>query len=89
MCLRPVVGDTACSRGGPGSGSFFGKRTEDVRSKVSPLTKDALEKLWRSLGYDTESAWLADLLDIVAHGQERVASLQRERLRRVAGIGRE
>lgn len=69
--------------------SMFGKRTEDARTKVSAFTKERLTELWRSLGYRTESEFLADLIELRVHGVEHVERLHASRLRAVVGKGRE
>lgn len=69
--------------------SSFGKRTADVRTKLAPQTKEALGNKWRELGYSSEADYLADLIEIAVHGLDYVASLQEERLRKIAGIGKE
>ena len=72
-----------------GNSSAFGKRTQAVRSLIPAVTKDALERLWRALGYPSESEFLAELIEIRVHGVEHVESLRRARVRAVAGIGTE
>lgn len=69
--------------------SLFGKRTEDVRTRVSPFTKEKLCALWRALGYRTESEFIAELIEIRVHGLRHVETLHGARVRAVAGIGKE
>lgn len=69
--------------------SLFGKRTVDVRSKVAPETADALERLWRSLNFQTESEFLAQLIETRVHGVDHVMTVHRQRVLAVAGKGNE
>jgi hypothetical protein len=69
--------------------SPFGKRTEEVRTRLALETKTALGTKWRRLGYSTEAEYLADVIEIAVHGFDRVSSIQLERLRDIAGIGKE
>lgn len=64
--------------------SMFGKRTEDVRTRLAGYTKEKLSELWRSLGYRTEAEFLAELIEIRVHGLEHVNKLHADRLRAVA-----
>lgn len=72
-----------------GAGSVFGKRTDKVSALVSTETKEALRALWRELGYESESEFVAHLIEIRVHGLEHVRSVHVDRLRAVAGIGEE
>jgi len=67
---------------------LFGKRTHDKRTKVSDATAEKLPGIWRSLGYTSQAHFLADLIEIRVCGVEHVATVQRDRLLEVAGIGR-
>lgn len=69
--------------------SLFGKRTRDKRTKVSDFTDEKLQELWRALGYTTEAAFLAELIEIRVHGVAHVEKLHGDRVRAVAGLGTE
>lgn len=69
--------------------SPFGKRTHGVRTRISEETAVVLDEKWRSLGYKTEAEYLAELIEIAAHGLPQVLRLQEERLCAIAGIGTE
>jgi len=69
--------------------SLFGKRTRDTRFRISEFTAEKLAHLWRSLGYRTESEFLADLIELRVHGLDHVEKLHRDRLRAVSGGGKE
>lgn len=79
--------DPAFSRGE--RPSMFGKRTEDARTRLSSFTKEKLSEVWRSLGYRTEAEFLAELIELRVHGVEHVERLHTDRLRAVAGKGKE
>ena len=68
--------------------SSFGKRTEDVRTKLALPTKTGLSKKWRELGYSSEADYLADLIEIAVHGLDYVSTIHLERLKKIAGMGR-
>lgn len=70
-----------------GQASQFGKRTAAVKTLVAEETKEALRALWRSLDYQTESEFLAHLIEVRVHGLDHVSSLTLNRLQQVAGIG--
>jgi adenine-specific DNA glycosylase len=69
--------------------SPFGKRTDDVRTKVARDTKLALIAKWHALGYATEADYLADVIEIAVHGFDRVSTIALDRLKKIAGIGHE
>ena len=69
--------------------SPFGKRTHEVRTRVSEATAVVLDEKWHSLGYVTEAEYLAELIEIAVHGLEHVLRLQQERLYAIAGMGKE
>lgn len=69
--------------------SPFGKRTEEVRTRLAAQTKEALRLKWRELGYDTEAEYLADVIEIAVHGFDRVSTIALDRLKKVAGIAKE
>lgn len=72
-----------------GTSSAFGKRTEDAKTKLAPITKEELRRLWGDLGYQTESEFLAHLIEIRVHGLQHVETIAKDRLAAVAGIGTE
>lgn len=69
--------------------SPFGKRTHEVRTRISEETSLVLAEKWRSLGYKTEAEFLAELIEVTTHGLPQVRRLQEERLCAIAGIGKE
>lgn len=69
--------------------SPFGKRTAKVQTKVSEETKLLLAVRWRDLGYTTEAAYVAELLECAAHGVEEVLKLQENRLLAIVGMGQQ
>jgi len=81
----PPDDDIAFSRSG--TSSAFGKRTEPAKTHLAPQTKEALRRLWGDLGYQTESEFLAHLVEIRVHGLEHVETVAKDRLAAVAGIG--
>ena len=73
----------------PDRASLFGKRSEPARTLLAPATKEGLTELWRSLGFSSESEFIANLIETRVHGQGTVEKLAVERLRRASGIGQE
>lgn len=69
--------------------SLFGKRTEEVRTRLAPFTKEKLGELWRALGYRTEAEFIAELIEIRVHGVRHIETLHGARVRAVAGIAKE
>lgn len=67
--------------------SPFGKRTEKAQTKISPETKVALAEKWHCMGYRTEAEYLAELIELAAHGVDAVLSLQKDRLLSIVGMG--
>lgn len=65
---------------------MLGKCTEDVKTRVSFSTKEAIQKL----AHDTqmsESEYVRTILQIHVHGLDTVQSLQQDRINRVANAG--
>lgn len=76
---------TALSRSG--TSSIFGKRTQGAKTKLAPITKEGLGRIWRELGYQTEGEFIAHLIEIRVHGLEHVTNVAQARLAAVAGNG--
>ena len=89
---RRHMDDTAATcQGGAGFSrstglpSRMGKATADLKTKVPDEVKFAFAKLASSCGL-TESELLRDMVVLRLYGSETVLSMQRERLRMVAGV---
>lgn len=75
---------TALSRNG--TSSPLGKRSEEVRAKVTAEIKDALARACREVGM-SESEFLSVLLEVRFGGIDHAAKLHADRIKAVAGIG--
>lgn len=72
-----------------GHSNPFGKLTAEIgKVRVSEETHEALEKEARSAGM-TLQEFVRQVLEIRAHGFDMVAKIQADRLRVVAGLGKE
>lgn len=71
----------------PARGHVFGKRTEPLKTLVAPETKAIHEKRFRLLGYQTMSEYLAEMLEVSAHGLHDTQTVHTERLAAVSSIG--
>lgn len=67
---------------------LFGKCTEEVRTKVSFGTKEALAQLAHDAQM-SESEYVRTVLMIHVHGKEDVYRLHEERINKVASRGKE
>lgn len=67
-----------------GTSSPLGKRTEEVRAKVTGEIKDALGKACRDVGM-SESEFLSVLLEVRFGGLDHAAKLHTDRIKLVAG----
>ena len=68
--------------------SPFGKRTAKVQTWIADHTKILLAQKWMSLGYATESEYVAEVLEAAVHGKTEVMKIHEARLNQVLGIGR-
>lgn len=66
--------------------NMFGKCTEDVKTKVSYATKEAIQKKAHEAGV-SESEYIRTLLQIHIHGLESVQRLHLEKINRVVNAG--
>lgn len=76
---------TALSRNGVSSP--LGKRTEEIRAKVTAEIKDALLVACRDVGM-SESEFLSVLLEVRFGGIDHAAKLHADRIKAVAGMGK-
>jgi hypothetical protein len=68
--------------------SPFGKRTAKVQTWIADHTKVLLAQKWMSLGYATESEYVAEVVEAAVHGRAEVLKIHAARLDEVLGIGR-
>lgn len=71
-----------------GVSSPLGKRTEEVRAKVTGEIKDKLSQACRDVGM-SESEFLSVLLEVRFGGIDHAAKLHTDRIRVVAGMSDE
>lgn len=64
--------------------SALGKATEPIKSMLPMEVKDDLTKLWRSLGYGSESDFLRELVMVRLYGSDFMANLHAQRIRGVS-----
>lgn len=74
---------TAFSRGA----GFFGKCTDELKTKVPIEIRELADRRARELGMTT-SEWLRDVALIALLGEDMVLSMYQDRVRSVAGAGR-
>ncbi len=67
---------------------MFGKCSEEVKTRVSYSTKEALQKLAHEAQM-TESEYIRTILQIHVHGLDDVQRLQQERINKVAKAGKD
>lgn len=67
--------------------NMFGKCTEEVKTRVSFSTKEALQKLSHEAQM-SEAEYVRTILQIHVHGLEDVQRLQQERINKVANSGK-
>ncbi|SOD15977.1 hypothetical protein [Nitrosomonas ureae] len=67
--------------------SMFGKCTEEVKTRVSYATKEALQRLAHDAQM-SESEYLRTILMIHVHGEEDVHRLHQERINKVVNRGK-
>lgn len=65
----------------------FGKSTCEIKCRAPDIVKEDFTRLWRSLGWDSESAFLLDMVMVRCYGRDAVLSMREQALRMVAGIG--
>ena len=68
--------------------SMFGKCTEEVKTRVSYSTKQALAQLAHDAQM-SETEYLRNVIMIHVHGEKDVLRLYEERINRVANRGKE
>lgn len=73
-----------------GRSSVFGKRCVPKHTTISHETAEALAKLVAATpGSMSESEFIATLIEIRVHGEERVRKLQQDRVAFISGISQE
>lgn len=68
--------------------ALWGKCTETVKARIPGEMFDALQQRARSLGM-TDAELLREIIAVSLYGVEHVASMHRQRLMQVAGMGPE
>lgn len=64
---------------------FGGKKTSDVKARITDETKFALQRRCNELGM-TESEYVDKLINISLFGLDHVVTSERERTKKVAGL---
>lgn len=64
---------------------FGGKKTSDVKARITDETKLALQRRCNELGM-TESEYVDKLINISLFGLDHVVASERERTQKVAGL---
>lgn len=59
-----------------------------MQTWIADNTKILLAQRWMSLGYATESEYVAEVLEAAVHGRAEVMRIHEDRLDQVLGIGR-